>query len=138
MKPKVFVAQPIPEVALDILREAAGVTVCPYLDRQISVDELVANAKRSDWLFVLHETPLMIGREERACFHAGARTAGVRDGESKGLLRQDGSCLQGGGRPDWCRSHRTGARIFVMLRDHFMRADRTGVAVGRAPTRRSA
>jgi glyoxylate reductase len=56
MKPKVFVVQPIPEVALDILREAAEVTVYPYLDRQISVDELVANAKRCDWLFVLHET----------------------------------------------------------------------------------
>jgi lactate dehydrogenase-like 2-hydroxyacid dehydrogenase len=56
MKPKVFVAQPIPEVALDVLREAAEVTVYPYMDRQISLDELVANAKRADWLFVLHET----------------------------------------------------------------------------------
>jgi phosphoglycerate dehydrogenase-like enzyme len=58
MKPKVFVVQPIPEVALEILREAADVTVYPYLDRQISVDELAANAKRADWLFVLHETPV--------------------------------------------------------------------------------
>jgi len=56
MKPKVFVAQPIPEIALDVLREAADVRVYPYLDRQISVDELVANARRSDWLFVLHQT----------------------------------------------------------------------------------
>ncbi len=56
MKPKVFVAQPIPEVALDVLREAADVTIYPYMDRQISVDELIANAKRADWLFVLHET----------------------------------------------------------------------------------
>jgi phosphoglycerate dehydrogenase-like enzyme len=56
MKPKVFVAQPIPEVALDVLREAAEVCVYPYMDRQISVDELVASARRSDWLFVLHET----------------------------------------------------------------------------------
>jgi lactate dehydrogenase-like 2-hydroxyacid dehydrogenase len=56
MKPKVFVTQPIPEVALDVLRQAADVTVYPYMDRQISVDELVASAKRSDWLFVLHET----------------------------------------------------------------------------------
>jgi lactate dehydrogenase-like 2-hydroxyacid dehydrogenase len=56
MKPKVFVVQPIPEVALEVLRPAADVTVYPYMDRQISVDELVANAKRSDWLFVLHET----------------------------------------------------------------------------------
>ena len=56
MKPKVFVTQPIPEVALNVLREAAEVTVYPYMDRQISVDELAAAAKRADWLFVLHET----------------------------------------------------------------------------------
>jgi lactate dehydrogenase-like 2-hydroxyacid dehydrogenase len=56
MKPKVFVAQPIPEVALNVLREAAEVEVYPYMDRQISVDELAASAKRADWLFVLHET----------------------------------------------------------------------------------
>jgi glyoxylate reductase len=56
MKPKVFVVQPIPEVALDILRQAAEVSVYPYMDRQISVDELVGAAMRSDWLFVLHET----------------------------------------------------------------------------------
>jgi phosphoglycerate dehydrogenase-like enzyme len=56
MRPKVFVVQPIPPVALDVLREAADVTVYPYMDRQITVDELVGNAKRCDWLFVLHET----------------------------------------------------------------------------------
>jgi hypothetical protein len=56
MKPKVFVVQPIPEIALEILREAADVFVYPYTDRQISVDELVANAKRSDWLYVLPGT----------------------------------------------------------------------------------
>jgi glyoxylate reductase len=56
MRPKVFVAQPIPEPALDLLRQEADVTVYPYLDRQISVAELAAAARRSDWLFVLHET----------------------------------------------------------------------------------
>jgi lactate dehydrogenase-like 2-hydroxyacid dehydrogenase len=56
MKPKVFVVQPIPEPALDILRQEAEVTVYPYLDRQIGVDELAAAARRSDWLYVLHET----------------------------------------------------------------------------------
>ena len=50
MKPRVFVVQPIPEEALDVLREVAEVTVYPYVDRQISVDELVANAKRCDYL----------------------------------------------------------------------------------------
>ena len=56
MRPRVFVVQPIPAVALDVLRQAADVSVYPYMDRQISVDELVANTKRSDWLFVMHET----------------------------------------------------------------------------------
>jgi glyoxylate reductase len=56
MKPKVFVVQPIPEVALDVLRQAADVSVYPYMDRAISIDELVANARRADWLFVMHET----------------------------------------------------------------------------------
>jgi phosphoglycerate dehydrogenase-like enzyme len=56
MKPKVFVVQQIPEIALDILREAADVFVYPYNDRQISTDELVASAKRSDWLYVLPGT----------------------------------------------------------------------------------
>src|SRR5579871_6763020 len=56
MKPKVFVAQPIPEVALDVLRQEADVTVYPYMDRQITVDVLAAAAKRSDYLFVMHET----------------------------------------------------------------------------------
>ncbi len=56
MKPKIFVAQPIPDVALNVLREACEVTVYPHLDRQIGTDELVMNARRSDWLFVLGDT----------------------------------------------------------------------------------
>jgi glyoxylate reductase len=56
MKDRVFVAQPIPEAALEVLREAADVSVYPHMDRQITVEELVSNAKRADWLFVLHET----------------------------------------------------------------------------------
>jgi glyoxylate reductase len=52
MKPKIFVAQPVAEAVLDILREGADVTVYPYLDRQITQDELVANARRHDWLFL--------------------------------------------------------------------------------------
>jgi hypothetical protein len=47
MKPKVFIAQPVAESALAILREAAEVTVYPYLDRQITPDELMANAQRT-------------------------------------------------------------------------------------------
>ncbi len=33
MKPKVFVVQPIPEAALDVLRQVADVSVYPYMDR---------------------------------------------------------------------------------------------------------
>ena len=56
MKPRVFVVQPITRAPLDVLREVADVTVYPYMDRQITTDELVANARRSDYLFVMHET----------------------------------------------------------------------------------
>jgi glyoxylate reductase len=52
----VFVAQPIPEPALNLMRQEAEVTVYPYMDRQITVDELAAAARRSNWLFVMHET----------------------------------------------------------------------------------
>jgi len=72
MKPKVFVAQPIPEAALDVLREAAEVTVYPYMDRQISIDELAAGARRSDWLFVLHETNVTA-----EVIHANPRLKGI-------------------------------------------------------------
>jgi len=56
MRPKVFVAQPIPEVALAVLREAADVTVYPFMDRQITIAELVAGVKHADWLYTVHET----------------------------------------------------------------------------------
>jgi glyoxylate reductase len=52
MKPRVFVAQPIAEAILQVLREEADVTVYPHLDRQITQDELVANVRRCDWLFL--------------------------------------------------------------------------------------
>jgi len=55
MRPKVFVAQPAVEAALDILCEAADVAVYPYLDRQITADELAANARRADWLMLVSD-----------------------------------------------------------------------------------
>jgi len=55
MRPKVFVAQPAVEAALDILREAADVAVYPYLDRQITADELAANARRANWLMLVSD-----------------------------------------------------------------------------------
>jgi glyoxylate reductase len=56
MRPKVFIVQPIPEVALATLREVADVLVYPHMDRQISHDELIAGTKRADYLYVMHET----------------------------------------------------------------------------------
>ena len=53
-----FVVQPIPEVALDILREVADVEVYPYTDRQITTDELANAARRADYLFAMHETTI--------------------------------------------------------------------------------
>jgi phosphoglycerate dehydrogenase-like enzyme len=55
MKPKVFVAQPAVPAAVDILREVADVTVYPHLDRQITADELAANARRADWLMLVSD-----------------------------------------------------------------------------------
>jgi len=53
VRPKVFVSQPIPEPALDMLREVAEVTVFPRLDRNMSEDEWIMAAQRADYLFVM-------------------------------------------------------------------------------------
>ncbi|MDQ1426486.1 MAG: glyoxylate reductase [Acidimicrobiaceae bacterium] len=55
-KARVFVVQPIPEVALDIMRAVAAVEVYPYADRQVTVDELSEAVRRSDYVFTMHET----------------------------------------------------------------------------------
>jgi lactate dehydrogenase-like 2-hydroxyacid dehydrogenase len=55
MKPRIFIAQPPVRVAIDILREVADVTVYQYLDRQITADELAANAQRADWLMLVSD-----------------------------------------------------------------------------------
>jgi phosphoglycerate dehydrogenase-like enzyme len=53
VKPRVFVSQPIPEPALDMMREVAEVTVFPRMDRNMSQDEWIMAAQRSDYLFVM-------------------------------------------------------------------------------------
>jgi glyoxylate reductase len=58
MRPKVFVCQPVPEVALDRLREFAEVEVFPFSHRAISIGELESAARRSDYVFCMHETPV--------------------------------------------------------------------------------
>ena len=56
MKPRVFVVQPIPESTLESLRRVAEVEVYPYSDRQVTIDELTEAARRSDYIFTMHET----------------------------------------------------------------------------------
>jgi lactate dehydrogenase-like 2-hydroxyacid dehydrogenase len=58
MRPRVFVVQPIPEVGLEVLHEYADVEVYPHTDQQISVDDLIGAAKRSDYIFAMHETAI--------------------------------------------------------------------------------
>ena len=56
MTERVFVVQPIPEPALEILRSCAEVEVYPHTDRMVSVDELASVARRCDYIFAMHET----------------------------------------------------------------------------------
>jgi glyoxylate reductase len=58
MRPRVFVVQPIPEVGLDVLRRHADVEVYPFTDQQISVDDLVGAARRSDYILAVHGTTI--------------------------------------------------------------------------------
>ena len=58
MPPKIFVCQPIPDVALDRMRAHAEVEVFPWSHRAISVAELESAARRSDYIFCMHETPV--------------------------------------------------------------------------------
>ncbi|HET7266252.1 MAG TPA: NAD(P)-dependent oxidoreductase [bacterium] len=53
MKPRVFVSQPIPEPGLEILREVADVRVFPRVDRNMSQEEWIVEAARSDYLLVM-------------------------------------------------------------------------------------
>ena len=56
MTPRVYVVQPIPEPALELLRSAAEVEVYPYTDRMITADELASVARRCDYIMAMHET----------------------------------------------------------------------------------
>ena len=54
MKPNVFVVQPIPAEPLAVLEEVGKVEVFPNLRRQITLEETIDGAKRSDYLLALH------------------------------------------------------------------------------------
>jgi glyoxylate reductase len=57
MRPKVFIPQPIPEVAVNRLKELAEVEMFPYLDRRISPEELLESVKGKNYLYALGEIP---------------------------------------------------------------------------------
>jgi len=58
MVPRIFVSQPIPAVALDRLREYGEVEVFPFAHREASIGELESAARRSDYIFCMHSTPI--------------------------------------------------------------------------------
>ncbi len=58
MRSRIFVCQPIPEVALDRMREFAEVEVYPWAHRQISVGELESAVRCSDYVFCMHSIPV--------------------------------------------------------------------------------
>lgn len=57
MCPKVFIPQPIPEVAINRLKQVAEVEVFPYIDRVISREELLKSVKGKNYLYALAEIP---------------------------------------------------------------------------------
>ncbi|HTW10664.1 MAG TPA: NAD(P)-dependent oxidoreductase [Acidimicrobiales bacterium] len=56
--PKVFVCQPVPQPAIDRLKEYAEVEVFPFTHRAITIAELESAARRSDYIYCMHETPV--------------------------------------------------------------------------------
>jgi glyoxylate reductase len=58
MAPKVFVCQPVPEPAIDRLKEYAEVEVFPFTHRMVTIAELESAARRSDYIYCMHETPI--------------------------------------------------------------------------------
>lgn len=58
MAPRIFVSQPIPDVALDRMREHGEVEVFPWAHREPSIGELESAVRRSDYMFCMHSTPI--------------------------------------------------------------------------------
>ncbi|HTW10665.1 MAG TPA: NAD(P)-dependent oxidoreductase [Acidimicrobiales bacterium] len=56
--PKIFVCQPVPGPAIERLRQYGEVEVFPYSHRPISIPEMADAARRSDYVFCMHETPI--------------------------------------------------------------------------------
>jgi glyoxylate reductase len=54
---KIFVPQPIPEVAAELLKELGDVTIFPHVDRQIQKGDLLEAVGEQDILYALGEIP---------------------------------------------------------------------------------
>jgi glyoxylate reductase len=57
MRSKIYIPQPIPEVAIDRLKKLADVEVFPHLDRVISREELLKAVKGKNYLYAMAEIP---------------------------------------------------------------------------------
>ena len=57
MGPKVFIPQPVPEVAVERLKKVAEVEIFPYVDRMIGPEELLKAVKGKNYLYALGEIP---------------------------------------------------------------------------------
>jgi lactate dehydrogenase-like 2-hydroxyacid dehydrogenase len=111
MTERVYVVQPIPEPALDLLRSVAEVEVYPYSDRMITVDELSSVARRCDYIVAMHETMIpaeVVARDIRlkgivvggrevsdmidvaACERAGVRLIPAAESGAAGSRRGNG------------------------------------------------
>jgi lactate dehydrogenase-like 2-hydroxyacid dehydrogenase len=72
MRPKIFVSQPIPQPALDVMAEVADLEVFPWVHREVSIDELESAAMRSDYFFIMHTVPI-----RAQYFRPGSRLKGI-------------------------------------------------------------
>jgi glyoxylate reductase len=57
VKPKLFIPQPIPEVAVERLRNSCDVTVHPHVDRRMPHEEILQAVADKDILFALGDIP---------------------------------------------------------------------------------
>ncbi len=57
MGPKIYIPQPIPEVAVERLKKVAEVEIFPHVDRMISREELIKSVRGKNYLFALGEIP---------------------------------------------------------------------------------
>jgi glyoxylate reductase len=57
-RPRVYVAHPIPEPAIDRLREVADVELFTNPYRDITIAEMESAARRCDYIFCMHQTPI--------------------------------------------------------------------------------